>query len=1178
MPLLVLCKDEPERTLMLVANGQALSLQYVPTISDSNSTSTYSHLHPPKCIVTFKKVDPSLGIMDYRRLGSGYGTLGLITLNSDIFICVITRATTVAEVRPGETVERIVAVEFYCLNRPDYDIVGDGESRMTYRQYQDERNYGTSYQGYDIAPENPSAALKKLLDDGSFYYSLDFNLTNRLQDRVEDTSFDIESLDEDFLWNSYMIGPLLQFRSQLSTSDRQRLDDSKILTSIIRGFVGSLTIPSAASVFKNIESKRASNLTIISRLASRRAGTRFNSRGIDDDGNVSNFVESETLLWIPTGLCFSYTQVRGSVPIFWEQSPGLIPGQQKLSVTRSIGATQPAFNKHFANLASDYGAVHAVNLLTREKYAEAELSERYHYHISRSPLRQNRESGVTSEHDILFLTEYDFHAETRGAAGYHNAIAIRHEIEHSIEGFDYFLSETSVGATSVANLKDRPQDIVLQQGGVFRTNCLDCLDRTNLVQTIISQIALEQFLGQRGGNPNPDFWTRHSTLWADNGDVLSKIYAGTGALKSSFTRYGKMSFAGAIADARKSATRLYINNFTDNAKQNTIDMLLGTLMGQASVHLFDPIKDFVDSEVNRRIDEFTTHEKILIWVGTFNLNGRSHGASEDLGPWLHGSLDRFDKDPAIVGVGFQEIVELSPQQIMSTDPTTRIVWEEAVKASLNERTKKRGTTEYVLLRSGQLVGAALLLFAKSDVVHKIKNVEGNVKKTGLSGMGGNKGGCAIRLEYYNTRICFITAHLAAGFSNYEERNRDFQTIAQGLRFQRNRTIADHDAIIWFGDFNYRIGLSDGKVRSLIKDGDFENLYHNDQLNLQMVAGIAFPYYMEGPIIFPPTYRYDNGTDNYDTSRLIGFISEKRRIPAWCDRILWRGANIRQLEYQTAPLKFSDHRPVYSIFECGITIVDTKLKEGMAATLYAEQKRRREAATTSVVSENIDEDGLADEPIAPGLPPPSSDQRLPVRSAVSPSVSQRLGSQRVVNPFSTTPDSDWIHIQRTGGNEDGGKKRQPAATSEVVEPLAKRENKPPPPPSRSTTKDISLLSQGIATEKNKKRPPPVPQKPSRLSADRTKAGIPFSPKSPASSRTISAEPARKPHEEAESPLTHTYFGVPLDTRPIKVIPYPRPNIRLPGPLLDSGVGPAGMYLNDAPLSTELEMIRKYPPFD
>ena len=86
------------------------------------------------------------------------------------------------------------------------------------------------------------------------------------------------------------------------------------------------------------------------------------------------------------------------------------------------------------------------------------------------------------------------------------------------------------------------------------------------------------------------------------------------------------------------------------------------------------------------------------------------------------------------------------------------------------------------------------------------------------------------MDYANTRLCFVTAHLAAGFANYDERNRDYRTISQGLRFQRNRSIEDHDAIIWAGDFNYRIGLSDEKARQLIKTGDLEALYHNDQVS------------------------------------------------------------------------------------------------------------------------------------------------------------------------------------------------------------------------------------------------------------------------------------------------------------------------------------------------------------
>lgn len=108
-------------------------------------------------------------------------------------------------------------------------------------------------------------------------------------------------------------------------------------------------------------------------------------------------------------------------------------------------------------------------------------------------------------------------------------------------------------------------------------------------------------------------------------------------------------------------------------------------------------------------------------------------------------------------------------------------------------------------------------------------------QTGLSGIAGNKGGCAIRFDFSNTSICFITAHLAAGFANYDERNRDYETIDRGLRFQKNRSIADHDTVIWLGDFNYRIGLGNQIVRDLVSQRDFQKLYDNDQVFHDPVA-------------------------------------------------------------------------------------------------------------------------------------------------------------------------------------------------------------------------------------------------------------------------------------------------------------------------------------------------------
>jgi hypothetical protein len=452
---------------------------------------------------------------------------------------------------------------------------------------------------------------------------------------------------------------------------------------------------------------------------------------MDDDGNVANFVESETIYWAPTGVCFSYVQVRGSVPIFWEQQSGLLPGQQKITITRSEEATQPAFDKHIENLEISYGAIHVVNLLSHEKPQEIELSQKYRKHIKNSPLNYGAEKS-DREHELLKLTEYDFHAETRGPGGYEAASMIARWVQSSADSFAYYLSE-EVDERARINGEDRiirRSMTILQQEGIFRTNCLDCLDRTNLVQTIISKMALEVFLSHKSLRASQDFWMRHSSMWADNGDALSRIYAGTGALKSSFTRHGKMSLAGALADARKSATRMYINNFADKGRQNTIDMLLGRLMGQVPVHLYDPVNDFVVAELQRRQAEYSETHMINILVGTFNLNGKTNGITADLSPWLCPDVDPSQQCPEIVAVGFQEIVELSPQQIMATDPDRRELWERAVKTCLNKNAQKWGKEEYVILRGGQLVGASLSVFVRADCLKHIKNVEGSLKKVG----------------------------------------------------------------------------------------------------------------------------------------------------------------------------------------------------------------------------------------------------------------------------------------------------------------------------------------------------------------------------------------------------------------------------------------------------------------
>ncbi|KAF4122575.1 synaptojanin [Geosmithia morbida] len=1163
-------RDYPHRSIAIVSTSHVLILRYSSVSNDlttagfhgshtslASSTRTAGNSTPAKCMVEFSRISEEL-LREYRPLAPRpiFGTLGLITVEGEVFLAVISHAARAATVRPGETVERIGGVAFYCLSSADYDDVvpldaleqGDVSDAMSVSGQSPYGGAGGQNLGRrEVALEHPCHELRKLLSNGSFYYSTDFDVTNRAQDRpINSNSFDIDNFDDAFLWNSFMISPLVQFRSCLGGRERSALDRSRILTSAFRGFSETMTIPPAASPLR-ARSGMPSYMTLISRLSCRRAGTRFNARGIDDDGHVANFVETETTFWSPAGVFFSYVQVRGSVPVFWEQAADLVPGRQKITVTRSPEGTQPALDKHFEELEQTYGAIHVVNLLSESKSSEVELSSLYTNGIRHCPLSRPSTEDSSPDSVLLRETRYDFHAETKGPAGYEAARGIRRYIEDSIDAFAYYLAEErhdvsassnnsssslnvldGVGSTTLPN---RHLEAVQQQQGVFRTNCLDCLDRTNLIQTLISQMAVEAFLGHRGLFAASDFWMRHSSLWADNGDSLSKIYAGTGALKSSFTRHGKMSLAGAVADMRKSVQRIYHNNFIDPSRQITIDMLLGRLVGQAPVHLFDPISDYVSAELARRSPEYTSHRDMTMWVGTFNLNGRTEGVEEDLSPWLFPrQMAAAEAQPEIYAVGFQEIVELSPQQIMNSDPSRRALWEGAVLRTLNRRQASLGGEKYVLLRSGQLVGAALCIFVRASSLGMIRNVEGSVRKTGMSGMAGNKGAVAIRFDYANTHICFVTAHLAAGFYNAEERNRDYATIHHGLRFQRNRGIDDHDSVIWLGDFNYRIGLTSEMARALVRKRDLGLLYENDQLNLQMVAGLVFPYYSEARINFLPTYRFDIGTDDYDTS-------EKARIPAWTDRILRKGSNLRQILYDCAPLRFSDHRPVHAAFVCRVSIVDEARRDSISQELYMRRKAEGVDAMTGLPSSSHaggggagsaaddsddEEDLIGYDAVEPGLPPASSDRnkwwlenRQPARAQV-PIPSGRDGQPMVLNPnrpsnpFGHGEEQDWISVSRSSSRASLSSLSSSPYEKVMLPSMMMNSSasstaprRLPPPPSSSSqdtgsgnaaarTGRMSLASGGGHQASSSSSTPPPPPPPRRQGTGNSAATSPSSP--------------------------------------------------------------------------------------
>ncbi|KAJ7228451.1 inositol polyphosphate phosphatase, partial [Mycena pura] len=909
------------------------------------------------------------------------GCLGLISpcrVNAwvDLFLAVVTSATEVGTTRPSlasnvESVCKIHEVGFYSLTSSAWDELPVDTS--TTSPEGNDPMMRDSY-GQPATPpvfEHPCVPLTKIISSGTFYYAKDsqWDISSRFAVRLfrdKHTTWDLGTFDERFIWNAFLIRSLLEFRERLDALERSEFDTCQFIVLAIQGYVGVSTMALPAPPTDG--SPAIVTLSLISRLGWKRAGTRFNSRGVDDDGNVANFVETETTFTTDQH-CVSYVQARGSVPLFWEQQ-GLQTFGQRIQITRPT-TSQPAFDRHFVSLVEEYGSVHAINLLGI-KENETSLTNAYarHLQIAREALG-----------DDLCITHFDFHNAVR-IGGHDNVVRDLRRLESINDHIDKF-GFTMCDANS--------DELVTEQKGVFRTNCLDCLDRTNFVQDLMSRTTLEQYilLVRREWIHSHTLWTHHRELWGDNGDALSKIYAGTGALNTSFTRSGKRTLAGVLSDATKSVSRAYINNFQDKGKQIAIDMFLGNMSNQRPVTIFNPIHDSVRVALENRLNEYSSTKQCTIFVGTWNLNGRP--PSESLLPWLFPrESDSSFSRPDMFVLGFQEIVPLTAQQIVQTDPEKRRVrvWERRIFDTLDRRPNKKAN--YVLLRSEQLVGTALLVLVKSEMTPVMRNVEAATRKTGLRGMSGNKGAVAVRLEYHDTSFCFVTAHLAAGQAHVEERNTDYRTIDNELHFTKGKNITSHDNVIWLADTNYRIDHDNDTVRSWALSDNYDMLLARDQLRQAIDTGAAFVGYEEGPLLFRPTYRYDAGTDMYDTS-------EKMRTPAWTDRILFRGGALDLAVYSRAELKGSDHKPVWGVFRAAVRTIDVAKREALSQLLL------RSVIATSP-GEKLDEKlaALALPATLGNLPPPSSDEEAWWEGPEYPNGAVLSSEIRTLKPGATNP--------------------------------------------------------------------------------------------------------------------------------------------------------------------------------
>ncbi|GFS13828.1 inositol polyphosphate 5-phosphatase OCRL-1-like [Elysia marginata] len=317
---------------------------------------------------------------------------------------------------------------------------------------------------------------------------------------------------------------------------------------------------------------------------------------------------------------------------------------------------------------------------------------------------------------------------------------------------------------------------------------------------------------------------------------------------------------------------------------------------------------FVRQILSDREDEFTDQTTFRVFCGTWNVNGQS--PAEALHKWM--VVD--NEAPDIYAICFQEL-DLSKEAFIFTDSAKETEWQNAVKAYLHPK------AAYRKVKSIRLIGVLLIVYIQEKHVPHVKFIDTDSVPTGIMGFLGNKGGVAVRMTLHSTSLCFVNCHLAAHQNESERRVQDYHDILAKTRFKQFEPplcISEHDVIFWIGDMNFRIDLPNDEVRTSIRQGKLKKLLEQDQLvKLMKSGGDVFKGFEEGIPQFDPTYRFDAGTDVYDSS-------EKNRIPAWCDRILWQGPGIQILRYDSHPhLKVSDHKPVSALFNTKIRVIDQK---------------------------------------------------------------------------------------------------------------------------------------------------------------------------------------------------------------------------------------------------------------
>uniref|UniRef100_A0A8C4GFW6 SAC domain-containing protein n=1 Tax=Dicentrarchus labrax TaxID=13489 RepID=A0A8C4GFW6_DICLA len=443
-----------------------------------------------------------------------YGLMGTIRLVAGMYLVVITKKKKVGDLL-GHAVWKAL----------DFDIISYKKTilHLTDNQMQDNKTF--------------LSMINNVLHTDGYYFATDYDLTHTLQ-RLANTSPEfqemslLERADQRFVWNGHLL--------------REFIAQPELHKFVYPAVHGYITMKSSCINGKVFE------WSIISRRSCFRAGVRYHVRGVDSEGHAANYVETEQIVQYNSAKA-SFVQTRGSIPFYWSQRPNL-KYKPKPQISKTVNHLD-GFQRHFDSQIILYGRQVILNLINQKG--------------SEKPLELAFDKLVTGlGNGMIKYIAFDFHKEC-SRMRWHRLQILLDMVAEMQDELGYFLV-------------DADGKVLLNQEGTFRSNCMDCLDRTNVIQSLLARRSLQSQLRRMGVlhmgqqiEEQADFEKMYKNAWADNADACAKQYAGTGALKTDFTRTGKRTQWGLLMDGWNSMIRYYKNNFSDGFRQDSIDLFLG---------------------------------------------------------------------------------------------------------------------------------------------------------------------------------------------------------------------------------------------------------------------------------------------------------------------------------------------------------------------------------------------------------------------------------------------------------------------------------------------------------------------------------------------------------------------------------------------------------------------------